>query len=683
MSNPKKKHPNSRDALAPELLCADCIHDEIEVVRSSVIANELLNNQMRADIDEVFDKCRELQKASPLNGSHKAHRSVSASPKKEESTAKIYSIKDLALRLQRLAILNARLKQNDIDRANQIMEKRVNALQARVNDTRQKIQAKEELLQNKREKMTTLHQEVSEIITEKILRTQRVDSTRVAKQAATFQYNHFKVVRQVVFPKYELWKSQEDDHGNKRVKLDFFGQPILLLKSFLLHNNKLIAINMFLENLIHFQVLMVELLSGIGTPIHLPFLEFLKMQIPDGNFFDQVQEKINFLVDDGSEVQPDEKTADQEQDRLLGPRPSFDKIVIKDNVIQIPLSFKTANLQRRASVKLSLSASPTPDQFEPQLFLATPEPSSTTEVKLPNNEKPKSSTFQGKTMVIVPHKILTKPFTKLTLKEYLKFILVVVKILVNFEVLLKQTLDKVPVPKKKQQTRDLLASTYGHLRGETESPDEMKHNYDFRKILERFADMDYYFKHTIQQHSEKLHMLPSNNALTYSALIENTTEGTGNTSTASSAGNEDSFHNAPQLSLHTHESSSKLREFYNNYLSQRQRQPRVPLTPTTEADRKIYGAVSQGYLETEDDASKSSIIGDRSSIELDSTYRNGADSYDLKKFMDDVHKLVANGRGIGRDNGVDGDEAVKRATRTMMKNTQSQLEDWDVVSRLY
>lgn len=682
MSKPKKKHPNSKDALAPELLCAECIHDEIDVVRSSVIANELLNNQMRVDIDEVFDKCADLQKASPLNESHISHRSRSASPKKEESTAKIYSIKDLALRLQRLAILNARLKQNDIDRAKQIMEKRVNSLQARVNDTRQKIKAKEELLQKKREMITTLHQEVSQIRNERILRIQKVDTTRVAKQAANFQYNHFKVVRQVVFPKYELWRSQEDNQGSKSVKLDFFGQPILLLKSFLLHNNKLIAINMFLENLIHFQVLMVELLSGMGTPIHLPFLEFLKMQIPDGKFFDQVQEKINFLVDDGSEVQPDEKTADQDQDRLLEPRPSLDKIVIKDNVIQIPLSFKTANLQRRASVKLSLSASPTPEQFEPQIFLATPEPSSTTEVKLNNNEKPKPTTFQGKTMVIVPHKILTKPFTKLTLKEYLKFILVVVKILVNFEVLSLQTLDKVPLPKKKQPTRDLLASTYGHLRGETESADETKHNYDIRKILERFADMDYYFKHTIQQHSERLHLLASNNALTYSALIENTTEGTGNTSTASSAGNEDSFHNAPS-SLHTHESSSKLRDFYNNYISQRQRQTRAPLTPTTDADRKIYGAVSQGYLEIEDDISKSSITGERSSIELDSTYRNGADSYDLKQFMDDVHKLVANGKGIGRDNGVDGDEAVKRATRTMMKNTQSQLEDWDVVSRLY
>lgn len=684
MSKLKKKLANGNDVLATDVLCATCIQQEIEVIRSSVISNEKLNDQMRAEIDDVFDKCKGIQESRHPANSQRECGGPNTSPIEEEDASRLYTIKDLALQLQKLAILNSRLKQNDIERSRQLLNKRVASLQAKVDETSLKIKEKESQVQRMRETIINQHRAFSNSINERTLKTRYVDSSRAAKLTAIIQYHHFKVLRQVVFPKYDLWKSQPPGSRSSRVKLDFFGQPILPLESFLLHNNKLIAINMFLENLIHLQVLMVELLSFGGTPVHLPFLDFLVHQLPDGKFFDQVQEKINFLVHDESDANSVEKEpSEEEANKLSGPRPSLDKIIIKDNVIQVPLSFKTANFQRRASVRPALPESPPTELFHPDVFLETPEPPYLIEDKKPQSEKVKSSTFQGKKMVIVPHKILTKPFTKLTLKEYLKFILVVVKILVNFEILIHQTIEAIPQPIKKQSTRDLLSSTYGQLRGEPDTKSENKdQRYDLRKILESIAEMDRYFKHRIQEQSVSLKPEVSHGAMNYSMLTGVGVDIDQLPSASSSGGTEDSFPHTAHASLHTHESSSKLREFYSNYLSRTPLQPKVQQHSITDSDQKIYGAVSEGFLDTDEDTSKSSIKVDRSA-EPDSTSKNGIDFYDLKDVMDNVHKLVANGKGGGRDNGDDDDEAVKIATQTMMKNTKSHLADWDVVSRLY
>lgn len=701
---PAKSHSKtSMDALAgQELLCAECIHEEIDVVRSSVIANERQNDQMRDDIDGIFRQCETLQspsKATTNDKTKKTSKTTGATPlpnSGEIPAPKLYSVKNLALQLLKLAILNSRLKQSDIDRSKEILEKRVALLQAKVNSARLELEAKEELIQKTRAKIIALHHDLSEKYNERILRFRLEDARRAAKQAANFQYHHFRVLRQVVFTKYDSWKAREMDLKGKPVRLDLFGQPIIPLESFLLHNNKLIAINSFLENLIHFQVLMVELLNSDGFPVDLPFLDYLKRQLPDSQFYGQVQEKINFLLGDeadpilklAEEKDHDNEYVEEENNKTLEPRPSMDNITITDNVIQVPLSFKTANLQRRASVRLTLSESPAPDNFHPEVFLATPEPGLNVDNNISLNEKTKSSTIQGKRMVIVPNKILTKPFTKLTLKEYLKFILIVVKIVVNFDMLLRQTVDKVPQPKKKQSTRDLLTSTYGQLRGEPDSTqdDDNQSKFDLRKILERFADMDHFFKSIIQTHSEKLRSHASNSALAFSALTGNTEgmDAVAIPSSGSSAGGYDSFPTASQPSLQSHESSSRLREFYSNYLTNNRKKATLVPSPKTMADQQVYGAVSEGFLDTEEDNTKSSSGDDRwTSPQPSPQQESEREPYDIKEVMDAVHKLVANGKASGRDNGDGGDEAVKLATKSMMKNTQSHLADWDVVSRLY
>lgn len=66
-----------------------------------------------------------------------------------------------------------------------------------------------------------------------------------------------------------------------------------------------------------------------------------------------------------------------------------------------------------------------------------------------------------------------------------------------------------------------------------------------------------------------------------------------------------------------------------------------------------------------------------------SSYSTHTEPLDIKEVINAVHNQVANGKGGGRGNGEGGDEAVKIATKNIMKKTQSQLSDWDVVSRLF
>lgn len=689
---PLKPHPDRKLGAnaAEDLICERCINEVIEVIRSSVVTNEKLNNRMRDEIDEVFARCQTYQSKVPLK-TQKRESDERTSKTNENATTQLetdgagrrYTIKELALRLQKLTILDARLKLNDIDRSKEFLLRRVALLQEKVNRAKEDTQARQNKINELKTSLHTLHQELFNQYNDRIARLRLEDATRVAKQAAAFQYSHYKVIRQVAFTKYDAWKSQRSGFTGSRVKLDFYGQPIIPLESFLLHNNKLIAINTFIENLIRFQILMVQLLESDGTQISLPFLDYLKTQLPDSSFFDQVQEKINFLVDDPYDSTIDSANADGNTDVPNGDaskepatRPSMDKITVKDNKIQVPLSFKTANLQRRASVRLASSESPGAEKFYPEMFSATPEPNGVALNRIGLTEKIKTSAIQGKRMVIVPHKILTKPFTKLTLKEYLKFVLIIVKIVINFDMLLGQTVDKVTTPKKKK-TRDLLLSTHEHLRTESDKahPDALQ-CLDLRITLERLATMDHYFEHKLAARSYNVSETDTKSLYVASLLYSSDRISFNPSIDADSP-------TLPDSSKFTRGSSSRLKEFYSVYLSSNQK-PKSFTMPATIMENQVYGAISEGVLENEEDAGKSSNEDiNFSSYEGDQLGESDVEPFNIKEVMKLVHKLVANGKGRGRENGDAGDEAVKRATKTMMKTTQSQLTDWDVVSRLY
>lgn len=683
----KSQSRTTMDALAgQELRCTECISNDIAVIRKSVIANEAKNNQMRDQIDEVFELCRIIQKAGPSAVIDKKEES-STSPRRDlPQDSNMYTIKHLAFHLQKLAILNAKLKQRDMDHYRKILEKKISLLESKVEKAQQNLTSRRDLLDQKQAFIESLHRELSTMYNERILRYQLEDARRVSRQASILQYDHYKVIRQVAFQKFDAWLAHKTNPNGPPIKLDFYGQSIIPLESFLLHNNKLIAINIFLENMIRFQILLKQILNENGSSIDLPFVSHLERQLPDEGFYAQVQEKINFLLHESDNLeyadQPEEVLNGVDDEKERHDVQNTDKIVVKDNVIQVPLSFKTANFQRRASTKSNSLESPvSADQVRPEMFLATPEPS-IPDSKHPGSEKTKNSAIQGKKMVIVPHKILTKPFTKLTLKEYLKFILIVAKIIINFEMLLRQTVDKVPRTKRKKPTSNLLMSTYGQSRAETDPVRETEAApqlfYDFGKILLKFAEMDGYFKLEIDSFA----YAPSK-AQPASSIIKEASSRSTIPSSAPLMEAQEPSHHASNASLRSSESRSRLREFYSNFIDKNSRKSQNSRPSRTSLDNQVYGAVSDGFLDTDEDESKASTVDSDTPFKTGSSYSTHTEPLDIKEVINAVHNQVANGKGGGRGNGEGGDEAVKIATKNIMKKTQSQLSDWDVVSRLF
>ena len=130
-----------------------------------------------------------------------------------------------------------------------------------------------------------------------------------------------------------------------------------------------------------------------------------------------------------------------------------ERVIKLGNTIKLPLSSKTINSQlRRASLnKEDASSSSKPNEVEK----ITPK-------KAPS---PIRSTLSGKKMIILPHKILTKPFTKLTAKEVLKFLLIIVKILFNFKTFFYFTIDSIPNLRKQSS---MLSNTMNPFRNNLE-----------------------------------------------------------------------------------------------------------------------------------------------------------------------------------------------------------------------
>lgn len=84
---------------------------------------------------------------------------------------------------------------------------------------------------------------------------------------------------------------------------------------------------------------------------------------------------------------------------------------------QLPLSSKTLNFQRRAA---RLSSSPI-------------EPVELNSIPVIRQNSASSSAVRK---ITIPHRIINKPFNKLSIKDFLEFLVVIVRIIANFQVLL-------------------------------------------------------------------------------------------------------------------------------------------------------------------------------------------------------------------------------------------------------
>lgn len=620
---------------------------------------------MRIEINAVFDTCNKLLQGTyrddvTSNGESKPDVIYNGVLTKDAiASPGIGAVKTLALQLHRLEVLNARLKLGGIERTTEHLQKKVDMLRAKINDVSITVAENKDRMNQKRDEMNEAFAEAADGLALDTLLVQGEALTRVTNQSTQLQYSHYKVLREVVFPNYDLALK-----GRLRglEKMLFYNQPVVQLSSFLSHNNKLTTINSFLENLIQLQVLLLDLFRKDKEPLELPYLDYLKRSLPDSRFYDLVQEKINFILNEGkplSEESEEEETPQVTSDeRQIEVAEGIDKIVIKDNVIRVPISFKTVNLQRRASI---MEKGDTEEEKEP-----LPEPQLVLPIIPPN------PTLKGKKIVIVPHKILTKPFTKLSLKEYLHFVLIVVKIFMNFRAFFKHIKESAPSQKLKRQTSTgTLPSTFRQLRGTAFGStflDSADDEYDFEKILAKIADLDLYFRQRSEQR-------PSSSSLTMSTMASSNLTGSALSSTEMESEISASLIHITSSQISTDNKLSRLRTMYENIFHRK--------TKELPSDENIYGIVS----ETHSMPYGSEILSHNREKGFGVASVTNKSIAEPKEIMETVHRLIANGSGGSRGHSMKGagvsDEAVKMATLSMMAQSNAQLDEWDVVSKMY
>lgn len=699
----KKEYPKHQD-----LLCGNCVHDQIEIIRNSVVDNERTNGILRNDINAVFTACETIR-SQKMTEDDFAKLRLTLDPdstpdvifngvsKPNLPVPGVVAVKHLALQLQKLDTVNTRSKLAGIQNTHDAMTAKVASLEEKVKQLREKIAKEQSVLASKREEFAETYMRKSDALDLEIFRVQGNGMRFVLKQEVELQLRNFQVLREVAFPNYDKWKVASGSRKSGRLKLELFAQPVILLPSFLA-NNKLENINTFLENLIYLQVLLYDFFSVNNMPLDLPYLDTLKQLLPDSNFFDLVHKKFSFIVNEPETTDMPESNGSNPSLPELDPheRPvelakdGSDKIVIKNNVIHIPISFRTVNLQRRLSLK-----SPEKEtlSFDNEKLLTNESIEATKAMNSPSpKSKPRTtkSILKGKQIVIVPHKILTKPFTRLLSTEYLRFLLVVVKIIMNFQVILKNTIDKVPESKLGRQvagnsitnTINQLRFTGGLLSSVILVNDQDKDSTlcDFEAILAKIAEMEAYFRFVESEQLMQLERerISRTNSLVGLTLLTSTSRSALTQEVEDYYEQENSMYGA-KTPQQKEKKVSRFRGFYRSLFGRGNQKINIPTVLAM--DQNIYGLVSEAYL-VNGESNNSENYG-RSDTSNESTTKNS--ELDPRAIMTMVHQLIAQGNGGSRAQSLSsaGDDAIKLATLSMLEESRHQLDDWDVLSRMY
>lgn len=436
-----------------DFLCANCHRDKIEAIRNSCLLNDTINGDNRDDINRIFEISECIRRGEIPKGLY--------------SSQSMVAIKVLSLLLIKRELLNKAIRLRNIELSTLAIQQKVIKLNEQI--VNKEHETKEQLykintmgvrlLHDFDNKLQLVEQETSDLKKGRII--------QIRKQAIQLQYQNFKVLKEICL-----------GIRNKGHIVLLFNQPVISIEDFFEYNNKLFYLNGFLENLIKLQMHLVRILD-----IKVPYLEELISYFPDTDFYNLVQQKENFMIN-GGELEQNSDDDDEVGTIDVGDLDMDDpnKIVKLGGTIKLPLSSKTINNQlRRASMARanSFSKDNTPD---PQSE-ALPSPQlSPTKPQLKSN-------LSGKRVVIVPHKILTKPLTKLTSKEYLKLLLIIVKILVNFKVILSNTIGRLP------------KNTLGEEK-----------DYDIKSILFHIIKIDEYFEHELMNLNSRIELDQKSNS---------------------------------------------------------------------------------------------------------------------------------------------------------------------------
>lgn len=372
---------------------------ELLQLKKQTESNDRINLSCRNQIDDIFKLTNELRDKNKVVEELEIENNVHD----EIPTISINMVKNLGVQLNKLKAIDVNNHLNSITKSISNMEKKIDSLQQECLMVKQKIETNQEhgnvkytnSSNDEAKQINQYQQDIDDLKNRKI--------RNISRQLHKSELANYKVLKQIVFSK--------DKFDNLKV----FNLPILKLDEFLNYN--LIDINQFLEVLIKLQIYLQDLFQ-----INLPYLQDLKNSLPNSKFYDLIKQKTNLMLgkEEDVEDEEDEKTDDvANKGYLISPEP-IDKIVKLGNVIKLPLSAKTRNMQRR----YSMVQSP-----EPDIPILKEQSLSPTTSNATNN----GSVNVNKKLIIIPHKILNKPFNKLSIKEFLNFLIVIVKIIVNFE----------------------------------------------------------------------------------------------------------------------------------------------------------------------------------------------------------------------------------------------------------
>lgn len=418
-------------------LCADCSNSQFELMRTGCAQCERDTRAVRLEVNRVFKELQRLQAA------------VSAGEENEESgdvpghTASMRAIKVLAQQLVKLETVNDKVRTIGMERTVEAIRKRnaraalqLEQYRKQVADERESIKLGAARLQADTGRQREQLQREYEF--------EALKTARVKRQVLHQQRLHYNVLVQASFG----YTGASLVSRLKGRRLLLCHQPIINIESFFEYNNKLEQLNTFLENVIVLQRRLTRVFDAELALAPLPYLHELELLLPDKKFFRLVREREAQILGDERPA-----TADAE------PQASEDKTeVILGDAFKLPLSSKTINNQRRQSIQRG------------ELEAREEEP----QTDATGDADPAPKLAPGKKVVIIPHKIITKPFTKLTPKELIKFLQIIVRILANFRVILARTQPLAEI-------------------------------YSFSAILEHLANMDTYFELQLQRVEQSKH----------------------------------------------------------------------------------------------------------------------------------------------------------------------------------
>lgn len=568
------------------LLCGDCVGQECTLVRNSCIESDRQIEAARDKINQIFDLCNKLQNGDTI-------LALPDDPSTPNPSIKL--MKNLAYRLVKLQALNTKAKVRNINRT-------IESLRSSIEQVKGESKAAKDTIKPSSTARidTWFTQQINELDSQ--LRHFRGEKViQVERQAVLLQKQQYLTLISLAF----LGSPGRSGAGisSQRISksLLFYNQPVLNLELLFNHNSKVLQINEFFENLIKFQLHLADLFKVDG--VELPFLPELLKLLPDEQLFASIQDQEDFMY---SGIKEPKLQRSPSPETSPSPQKEPDQVIRLGEAFKLPLSSKTLNLQRRARTEHSAES-----ELEPKVEMT----------KRPSVKKESKNSLYGKTVVIVPHKILSKPFTKFSPQEFLRFLLTVAKIIANFLYFFEVTINRVPTTR---------STSLSNVRtGEVD-------DFNLTSILTKLLNMAQYFDFKLTQLKN-----------------ENQVEMTGSQSLVSTVSNV-STTNSSVLPLQSYVKQKKPRGLLERLFGDTDYK-------LTDMEGEIYGGVSESSLTKTTDSSKPSP---ETKIP------------ELKVIMQAVYKLMVSGASARA-------HQFTSTTFSMMAESKEQLDDWDVVSKLH